>query len=368
MKNGGIIFSSINMKKNKPEKNKKGNREVKNSTIAYAALIAIAVIFVAINILIYGFGLENNATKKIEKIFPFPAASINGLNFISINRLNEDLSSVRKFYESQDFSKVDLRVDFSTESGQKRLKIKEKEILSRLIEDRAVEIIAKKKGIEISAETVQQNLARKMEEYGSGEDLTGNLDRLYGWTIRDFEDKIVKPDFYSQELEKLFDSENSSIQEAKAQIEKAKADLDKKKDFGEVAKAYSKGYTAQEGGELGWFKKDQLISDISEKIFSLEKGKKSDILESSLGFHIVEVEDKKTENGEDLIRIRQIFSPKKLFSEFLAEEMEKMKISVFLKDYSWNKEGMNLKFKNEDMKNFEKELIENSQGDASILF
>ncbi len=341
--------------------------EIKTSTILYSVLIVIAAIFIVVSILIYEFGFNNSAIKKIESVIPYPAVSINNFDSISIGSLNENLDSVRKFYENQDFSKVDLRVDFSTESGQKRLKIKEREILSRLVEDKAIEIIAKKKGIKISDEIVDQNLSRKIEEYG-GKDLAGNLDRLYGWTIQDFKDKLVRPDIYKQELEKNFDSENSSIQEAKTQIENAKAELGEKKDFGEIAKAYSKGYTALDGGELGWFKKDQLIPDISEKVFALEKGKRSDILESSLGFHIVEVEDKKTENGEELVRIRQIFSPKKLFPEFLAEEMKKMKIFVLLKDYFWNKEAAMIEFRSEDMKNFEKELIENSQGDASVLF
>lgn len=350
-----------------PEKNNSG-KEVKISTIVYSALIAIAAVFVVIGTLIYGFGSSSNIIRKIEKIIPYPAVSINSFHFISIRSLNSNLDSVRKFYENQDFSKVDLRVDFSTESGQKRLKMKEKEILIRIVEDKAIEIIARNKGIKISNEMVDQNLSRKMEEYGGGEDLAGNLERLYGWTVRDFKEKIVKPDIFKQELEKFFNSNNPSIQGAKDDIEKAKADLEKKKDFGEVAKTYSKGYTAKDGGELGWFKKDQLIPDISEKIFSLEKGKRSDILESPLGFHIVEVEDKKTENGEDLVRIRQVFSPKLLFSEFVAEEMKKMKISVFLKDYSWNKEEASLEFKNGDLKNFEKELIQNSQGDASMMF
>ena len=352
--------------KNESDTNKK-DTQVRTSIVFYSVLIVIAIVFIVIGILIYGFGFDSNSIRKIEKILPYPAVSINNFHFIPIRSLNENLSSVRKFYENQDFSKIDLRVDFSTVSGQKRLKIKEKEILSRTIEDEAIKIIAKRKGIKISNETAQQNLSRKMEEYG-GENLAGNLDRLYGWTIQDFKDKVVKPDIYRQELEKIFESENPSVQEAKAQIEKALSDLDKKKDFGEIAKQYSKGYTAQDGGELGWFKKDQLIPDISEKIFSLEKGKRSDILESSLGFHIVEVEDKKTENGDDLVRIRQIFSPKKIFSEFLTEEMKKMKIFVFLRDYSWNEEKVMLEFKREDMKNFEKDLLENSQGDASVLF
>ena len=152
------------------------------------------------------------------------------------------------------------------------------------------------------------------------------------------------------------------------QIEKAKEQLDKKKPFGDVAKEYSKGSTAKDGGELGWFKKDQLISEISDVVFSLEKGKTSDMLESPLGFHIIELEDKKTENGNNLVRIRQIFAPKKIFAEFLTEEMKKMSFRILLKEYSWNKEQAFLEFKNEEMKKFEQELINNSQGDASILF
>jgi parvulin-like peptidyl-prolyl isomerase len=352
---------------NNLEKNEHKAREVKISTIIYSILILASVIISVIGAFIYGVGIKNDTVKKIEKIIPYPAVSINGLHFITISNLNDNLESVRKFYENQDFSKVNLRVDFSTESGQKRLKIKEKEILNRMVEDKAVEIIARKKGIKVSNATVDQNLSRKIEEYG-GENLTQNLQNLYGWTVQDFKDEVVKPDIYRQELENLFDSENPSVQEAKDQIENAQAELDKKTDFGEVAKAYSKGSTANDGGELGWFKKDQLIPDISDKVFSLEKGERSDILESQLGFHIVEVEDKKTENGEDLVRIRQIFSPKKLFSEFLTEEMQKMKIFVLLKDYTWNKEDATLEFKSDDMKNFEKDLIENSQGDASVLF
>ena len=344
------------------------NKEVKISTIVYSALIIIFSIIIILGILIYAFRWDNSFIKKAEKILPYPATIIENTNFISLNRLNSDLNSVKKFYESQDFSEVNMRVDFSTENGEKRLKLKEKEILNRLIEDKSIEIIAKQKGIAISNEMVDQNLERKMEEYGDEGDLSENLKKLYGWTMEDFKSKIVKPDLYKQELEKSFIAENPTISEAKSQIEKANNELNKKKTFFDVAKEYSKGSTAGNGGELGWFKKDQLISEISDTVFSLEKGKRSEVLESVLGFHIIELEDKKTENSEDLVRIRQIFVPKKTFAEFLTEEMKKMKFTILLREYSWNSENATLEFRDQEMKNFEQDLIENSQGDASVIF
>lgn len=351
---------------NKSEKTKK--KEVKTSTLIHSVLIVIIGIIVVLGILIYAFRLNSDFIKKTEKILPYPAVIIKNTNFITIGRLNSNLDSVKKFYESQDFSEVNMRVDFSTENGEKRLKLKEKEILNRLIEDTAVEIIAKKKGISVSNEFVDQNLNRKLEEYGGGEDLKNNLERLYGWSIDDFKNKIIKPDLYRQGLENYFNQENPTILEAKSQIEKAKGELDKKKLFGDVAKAYSKGSTAKDGGELGWFKKDQLIPEISDAVFSMEKGKTSDILESPLGFHIIKLEDKKTENENDLVRIRQIFAPKKIFAEFLTEEIKKINFKILLKEYSWNKDQAVLEFRNEEMKKFEQELINNSQGDASVLF
>lgn len=355
-------------KNKKTKKSEQEKSDVKIPTVVYSALIIIFSFFVLLGIMIYGFGKEYGFIKKAEKIIPYPAAMVEKSNFISIGELNENLNSVKKFYETQDFSQFEMRVDFSTENGKKRLKMKEKEILNKMIEDKSVYFLAKKRGITINQEMVDHYLERKLEEYGSAENLKNNLEKLYGWTIADFKNKIVKPDLYKQELEKAFLAEDDSAEKSKEQIEKAKEELDRKKSFVEVAKKYSKGSTASDGGELGWFMKDQLISEISRVAFSMEKGERSKILESPLGFHIVEVEDKKTENGQDLVRIRQIFAPKKTFAEFLTEEMKKMDFAILIKDYYWDKERARAEFKSQEMKDFEKEVIENSQGDISVIF
>lgn len=344
--------------------------KLKPITIIYAVIILVAIFALIIGILIYGFGINNNFIQKVTKIIPYPAAVVDYKNFITVNELNDNLQSVKKFYESQDFSQAGMRVDFSTEDGQKRLKMKERQLLNKMIEDEAVEILARQNGIKITAEEVQQNVERKLDEYGTGDSVKENLSKLYGWTISDFEEKIVKPGLYGEELEKLIVSQNKDdfTKSAKEKIEKAKNELENKKDFSETAKVYSDGSTAGEGGELGWFKKDQLISEVSAAAFSLKKGQRSDIIESVLGYHIIELEDKKTENGEEMVKIKQIFTRKKTFADWLDKKIKEMKIYIPLKDYYWDEGKGMVEFSNEEMREFEKNIIENFQGDASVIY
>ena len=74
---------------------------------------------------------------------PLPAAVVKYTNFISIREVNDDLEALQSFYEKQDFSSVGMRVDFSTQDGEKRLQIKKKQLLNKLIEDRVVDILVK---------------------------------------------------------------------------------------------------------------------------------------------------------------------------------------------------------------------------------
>ncbi|MCX6765959.1 MAG: peptidylprolyl isomerase [Candidatus Moranbacteria bacterium] len=357
-------------KENKTDENKKADKKLKISTVFYALIIAIAAYFVLIGILIYGFGTSNKLTKFTAKYVPYPAAVVNQKNFITIDALRSNLQSIKSFYENQDFSSIGMRVDFSTEDGKKRLQIRERGLLNKMIEDEAIEILARRNGIIITAEAADQNVERKLEEYGNKEEVENRLSRLYGWTLSDFKEKIVKPAMYREELEKMVLSQKKEefSREAREKIEKAADLLSEKKDFAEVANSYSQGLTAGEGGELGWFRKNQLIPELADLIFSLQKGKRSDIIESSLGYHIVEVENRKVENGEELVKIRQIFARKKTFADWLGEEMGKMRILIPLKDYYWDSQRLLVEFKDAGMREFEKDVRENFQGDASIIF
>lgn len=344
------------------------DKKVKISTVAYSVTLIVIGLFVLMGVIIYGFGINNGLTRKVAQIFPYPAGVIDGVHFITINNLEKNVQAVKKFYESQDFSNIGLSVDFTTADGEKRLKIKEKEVLTKMIENRVIEILANQKGIRLTKKDAAQEVQKRMTSDKNQQDFADSLQKLYGWNQDDFETRIVKPDLYKEKLaENIRQNEKNSVN-AKNKIEQALTELQAKKDFGEVAKKYSEGESAKNGGELGWFSADQMLPEIALAVYSLKKGETSEVIESSLGYHIIQVENKKTENGNDKLQLKQIFARTTNFADWLLEQEKNMKIHIPIKGLYWDKNNGRVEFNDNDLKKFEENLNQNSPNDASVLF
>jgi hypothetical protein len=259
-------------------------------------------------------------------------------------------------------------VDFSTPEGLKRLEIKRKNILNRLIENSVIVSVAKKRGISLTSDMIDQEVDRKLKEYGGGQLLEENLKKLYGWDISDFKQHIVKPDIYREKLFEVLKKEDESYLQAKEKIEKAKNELEEGKNFYEIAGLYSDGESAKAGGKLGWFRLDQMLPEVAVKIIDLEKGKTSPITESSIGYHIIRIEDKKNQDGTDIYKLSQIYVKTKLFSDWLLDMEKEKNIFIPLSDFYWDKNESLVKFNDETMSKFEQDLMENSSNDISVMF
>ncbi|MBI4540689.1 MAG: peptidylprolyl isomerase [Gemmatimonadetes bacterium] len=62
-------------------------------------------------------------------------------------------------------------------------------------------------------------------------------------------------------------------------------------DFANLARRYSDDPgTRNQGGDLGWFQRGQMVSAFEEAAFSLRPGQISDIVETPFGFHIIKLE------------------------------------------------------------------------------
>ena len=70
-----------------------------------------------------------------------------------------------------------------------------------------------------------------------------------------------------------------------------KAELDKGADFAKLAKEKSKDPGAADGGDLGFFTKEQMVPEFSAVAFALEPGKISDPVKSQFGWHVIKVEE-----------------------------------------------------------------------------
>src|SRR6185369_16079586 len=79
------------------------------------------------------------------------------------------------------------------------------------------------------------------------------------------------------------------IAAAQAKANEALAKLKSGAKFQEVAKQYSSGPTAQEGGDLGYFKRGVLDKSLEDTTFALKEGETTDVVRTKQGFVILKV-------------------------------------------------------------------------------
>lgn len=86
------------------------------------------------------------------------------------------------------------------------------------------------------------------------------------------------------------DKKNEQLSKAKDVLKEAKAG---KSEFGELAKKYSEGPSAPNGGDLGYFPRGRMVPSFETAAFALKPNEISDIVETQFGYHIIKVEEKK---------------------------------------------------------------------------
>jgi peptidyl-prolyl cis-trans isomerase C len=108
-----------------------------------------------------------------------------------------------------------------------------------------------------------------------------------------------------------------------------KADLDKGADFADLAKKKSKDPGASDGGDLGFFTKEQMVPEFSAVAFTLEPGKISDPVKSQFGWHIIKVEEKRSRKAPDFEQVRaqiETYVTRKAQADYVAKLREAAKV------------------------------------------
>ena len=72
------------------------------------------------------------------------------------------------------------------------------------------------------------------------------------------------------------------------------ADLNKGADFADLAKKKSTDPAAQNGGDLGWFSREEMVPEFSDAAFKLKKGEYTkEPVKTQFGYHVIKVEDRR---------------------------------------------------------------------------
>jgi len=113
-------------------------------------------------------------------------------------------------------------------------------------------------------------------------------------------------------------TENKPESEVPALRKKAEGLLDRVKngdDFGELAKRFSDGSTAKQGGDLGTFGRGQLAPNLEALAFKMNKNDLTDVIDTKTGFLILQVQEhypagQQTEEKVDSDIMNRLYSEK----------------------------------------------------------
>lgn len=108
-------------------------------------------------------------------------------------------------------------------------------------------------------------------------------------------------------------------------------------DFAALAKNNSTCPSSQQGGDLGYFGKGQMVAPFEKAAFALKPGQISDVVETQFGFHVIKLADIKpasvTELKDAKTKIEDYLKNQKVneaIQKYLAETRKTAKIEVLL--------------------------------------
>jgi peptidyl-prolyl cis-trans isomerase C len=154
-------------------------------------------------------------------------------------------------------------------------------------------------------------------------------------------DKFTRPESVKASHILLGIDQKAGADEKKAAREKAeklRKELAGGADFAALAKTNSTCPSSQQGGDLGFFGKGQMVPAFEKAAFALKPGEISDVVETQFGYHIIKLTEKKTsdkvEFKEAQPRIDDYLKNQKIgaaVNDFVTEARKTAKIEILLK-------------------------------------
>jgi parvulin-like peptidyl-prolyl isomerase len=193
---------------------------------------------------------------------------------------------------------------------------------------------SQRRGFEISEERIEEQLNSLRTQFGDEEGYAAALEQIgisdgelrtelgRQLAIQEMIDKDITPattvseqestDFYENNPAFFFspeqvrashililvspDAGEEEKSEARSRITEIRKRIVAGEDFAELAGQFSEDNSSMNGGDLGFFQREQMVKPFADAAFSLGIGELSEVVTTQYGFHLIRVTDRKAES------------------------------------------------------------------------
>ncbi|MGO1469047.1 MAG: peptidyl-prolyl cis-trans isomerase [Tissierella sp.] len=229
--------------------------------------------------------------------------------------------------------------------------------LNSLISEKIIELEIEKEDIKVDSKEIDEEFDLMAEQYGGKEGLEQamaasnlteedikdqieeklSIEKLLGDDVKVTDDEIKE--YYEKNKDKFTQKEQVNASHVLVKDEDLAKDIKKKlddgEDIGELAKEHSEDTgTKDQGGNLGFFGRGQMVEEFDKAAFDLEVGEISEPIKTEHGYHVIVVNEKKEEEVQSLEDIKDtikvVISEEKMepaFQEWYTKKAEEYEIT-----------------------------------------
>lgn len=232
-----------------------------------------------------------------------------------------------------------------------------RKVVEKLIEEKLIDQEVKRSGVKVTSKEIEGALEEvKRRNAATQEDLEKALAnegltleaykkeiekrlqrmKLINWAVKvesKAEERELR-DFYQKNFDQYRSNESyrpsqilflvpkevtpEEIQEIRKKCQKVFEKVKGGEDFGEMALLYSEDISAKDRGDLGYFKRGELLPELEKEALRLQVGEVSGIIRTNLGFHIIKLLDRKGGTPLPFEEVKE-----KVKADYYDKEMEK---------------------------------------------
>jgi parvulin-like peptidyl-prolyl isomerase len=292
----------------------------------------------------YGFGKYKSSQSQTQNIGNY-LAEVNGTTIKYDQWLKTFQNSVSR-YDNNTLSSMD----------QPAINALKNNVLKQMINSELLYQQATKNKIKITNDEINAEIDKIKENFSSPEEFD-NILKTNNLTLNQLKEDIKRnlmithimddtkskvnitydelKEYFKENEESFFEAEKVHARHILVETEEEALDIIRQLkegivDFAELAKEKSTGPSAENGGDLGFFTKGQMVKEFEDVAFALQPGEISDAVKTQFGFHIIKCEEKKDEHQSSFEE------SKEQINNFLRYQKENDAITKLISDLKEN--------------------------------